>query len=206
MRKFTGEPFSIVLQAGGQSTRMGMDKGLVTFRGLTLTEFILKQVEGLGSEYLIISNQPVNYSRFKLPVFSDVIPGMGALGGLYSAIYHASCDLCLILACDMPFVSRRLLEYLHKKTNGYEVAIPRPDKTEYAEPFRAYYRKACLAPIRSALERGKRRVISFFPDVRVNFIDWPEISPFDPEGLTFFNVNAPDDLIEAERIAQKLGI
>ncbi|NJN44659.1 MAG: molybdenum cofactor guanylyltransferase [Anaerolineae bacterium] len=184
---------------------MGRDKGLVSFRGLTLIEFILQQIAGLGSETLIITNNPEEYRFLGLPLFSDVIPNWGALGGLYSAIYHANNEACLVLACDMPFVNRSLLDHLITLVPAYDAVIPRLNsKGEatpgFAEPFRAIYRKSCLEPIKAAIDSGQRRVISFFDQVNIRFVEREEIELFDPTCLSFFNVNTPEDLLEGERL------
>ena len=198
---------SIVLQAGGKSTRMGRDKALVPFKGVTLIEYILKQTTGLGSDTIVITNTPDDYRFLGLPLFPDVIPDWGALGGLYSAIFHAPQETCLVLACDMPFVNLPLLEYLISLLPGHDAVIPHLDPTgnkmpAFAEPFRAVYRKTCLGPIKSAIDADRRRVISFFDDVNIRFVERAEMESYDPEFRTFFNVNTPEELAEAERLAQ----
>ena len=199
---------SIILQAGGKSSRMGRDKALVPFFGGTMIEYILKQVDGFGLDTTIITNSPNDYRFLNLPLFPDVIPDWGALGGVYSAIYHAPQETCLVLACDMPFVNRALLEYLITLVPSHDAVIPRLDPTgnkmpAFAEPFRAVYRKTCLEPIKKVIELGQRRVISFFDQVNVRFVDRVEVEHFDPGLKTFFNVNTPEDLAEAERLVSE---
>lgn len=180
---------------------MGRDKGLVPFMGVPLTQYILDQIQGLGTETIIISNNPVAYAQFGLPVFEDVYKNVGALGGVYSALYHAKHEYCLLLACDMPFINRPLLDYLIELSPGYDAVIPRLQKKEFAEPFRAVYRKTCLRPIEKAIKSGDRRIIHFFDQVNIRFVDLPEIKRFDPQARSFFNINTPQDLAEAQRIA-----
>ncbi|MCB9136386.1 MAG: molybdenum cofactor guanylyltransferase [Anaerolineales bacterium] len=199
---------SLVLQAGGKSSRMGRDKALVPFRGMTMVEYILQHTEGLAQDTIIITNTPEQYRFLGVPLFPDVIPDWGALGGLYSAIYHASQETCLVLACDMPFVNQSFLRHLLSLLPGYDAVIPHLDPTgnkmpAFAEPFRAAYRKSCLGSIKEAIGEGHRRVISFFPQMNIRFIDRQEIEVFDPGLKTFFNVNTPEDLLEAEKIAQQ---
>lgn len=194
------QQFSIVIQAGGRSERMGQDKGLVSLNGKPLVQHILDQVDDLSTDIFIISNTPQTYQRFALPVYPDLIQGIGALGGIYSAVHYASLEYCLILACDMPFINRELIELLLDLSPGYDVVIPRLQADEFAEPFRALYSKRCLAAIEKAIQSGKRRVISFFQDVRVRYVDWDEFSHIDPLKLTFFNINTPGDLVRAQEI------
>jgi molybdopterin-guanine dinucleotide biosynthesis protein A len=135
-----------------------------------------------------------------VPLFGDVLPGLGALGGLYSALHSARQPHVLVAACDMPFIVRPLLDHLIDLRAEADVIMPRLGGE--AEPFRAVYAaRACLGPIRAALDAGRRRVVSFFPDVRVRYVDEAEIERFDRQRLSFFNVNTPDDLDQARRLA-----
>jgi molybdopterin-guanine dinucleotide biosynthesis protein A len=191
------QKFSVVIQAGGQSRRMGADKGLLPFGHGTLVEYILAQVTGLGDEQIIISNQPEDYARFGLPVFTDVFPGKGALGGIYSAIFHAKYDHVLLLACDMPFVNLELIDYLLSLSGDHDVVVPVAEEDEYVRPFRAVYAKTCLPAIEAALERGERKVISFFGQVDVHYVSPEQVHRFDPQERTFININTPQDLENA---------
>jgi molybdopterin-guanine dinucleotide biosynthesis protein A len=195
--------YSVVIQAGGESSRMGQDKGLLPFMSVTLVEYILLQVKEMGDEHIIISNTPEKYQQFGLPIYSDVYPGLGALSGLYSAISHATQKVVLVLACDMPFVNKELLGHMVDKALEHEVVVPRL-QNGFIEPFRGVYHKACLPAIQQALDIGKRKVISFFDDVNVYCVEWEEVIQYDPEGLSFVNINTPADLKRAVEIAQDL--
>lgn len=193
--------FSVVIQAGGKSSRMGEDKALIPFIDETsLIDYILDKISDLGDERLIISNEVEKFGHLGLQVYPDVFPEAGPLGGIYSAINYARYRHCLILACDMPFINRPLIDFMVTLAPDFDIVIPRWNREDFAEPFRAIYSKACLDPINEAIASGEKRVLSFFQDVEVRFIDANEISQFDPEGLTFFNVNTPEDLIEARRL------
>jgi molybdopterin-guanine dinucleotide biosynthesis protein A len=190
---------SIAILAGGHSSRMGTDKSFVRVLGRPLIEEILSQSAGLGLESLIITNRPAEYAYLGVPLFGDVLPDKGPLGGLYTALHSATRPHVLCIACDMPFVVRPLLDYLISLIPEGDAIMPR--LAGEAEPFRAIYSRACLAPIRAALVAGRMRMISFFPDVRVRFVDEAEIDRFDPQHLSFFNVNTPEDLEQARRLA-----
>lgn len=192
---------TVVIQAGGQSTRMGRDKGLVMFDGVRLVEYILNQVRGFGDDTILITNEPKGYVDLGLPIYEDVVRDKGALGGLYSAIDRSPQEWCLVLACDMPFVRLPLLQYMVGISGKYDAVVPKPGEPPQFEPFRALYRKTCLSAIDDALNRGRKRVISFFDGVRCRIVEQAEIHPFDPDGHSFFNINTRDDLAEAESIA-----
>jgi len=190
---------SLAILAGGRSSRMGTDKAFVRVLGRPLIEEILSQSAGLGMESLIITNQPAEYAYLGVPLFGDVLPDKGPLGGLYTALHSATRPHVLCIACDMPFVVRPLLDFLISLIPEGDAIVPR--LAGEAEPFRAIYSRACLAPIRAALDAGRMRMISFFPDVRVRFVDEAEIDQFDPQHLSFFNVNTPEDLEQDRRLA-----
>lgn len=194
---------TVAILAGGKSSRMGSDKSFVSVLGRPLIEHVLAQVSGLGDETLIVTNQPELYARLGVPLFGDVLPGKGALGGLYSALHAASQRHILCIACDMPFVVRPLLEHLIALAPQADVVVPRLGGE--VEPFRAVYARSCTAPILAALEAGQMRVISFFKDVRVRYVERDELARFDPQGLSFFNVNTPAELEQARQIAEGIG-
>ncbi len=196
--------FSVVIQAGGKSSRMGQDKALSPFMGITLIEFILEQLEGFGDEQIIISNKPKDYKRFDMPVFQDIHPDVGALGGIYSGVFHASCEHSLILGCDMPFINLDFLKYIVGLAPNFDAVIPRLKKDEFTEPFRAIYAKTCLEPIEQSIRVGNRKVISFFDKINIRFVESKEIKKYDSKGITFFNVNTLEDLKKAELLAKEI--
>ncbi len=187
-------PFSIALQAGGDSRRMGRDKGLLPFRGLPLTEYIRRQVADLSDDLFIISNRPAGYAAFGLPVYPDALPGKGALGGLYTALRHARHPRCFVLACDMPFVNREMLRWMAALPGTWEAVVPRGARPGWVEPFRGLYAAALQEPLRAALEGGILRIGEFLSRRRVRYLSPAEIRRFDPEFRAFVNLNTPADL------------
>lgn len=196
---------SVVIQAGGESSRMGHDKALVPLAGRPMIEHVLTRVTGLGDETLITTNSPDALEYLDVPLAEDEEPGAGALPGLRTALRAARGDNVLILACDMPFVNRLLLEYQLSLAPKVDVVVPRWEDT-YQTMHAVYARKKVLAAVEQALEAGNQRMISFYPEVEVYSVSPEEISEYDPKGRSFFNVNTPEDLAEAERfLAQARG-
>src|SRR5258708_19878218 len=178
---------TVRILGGGRSSRMGRDKSFVQVLGRPLIEDILAQAAGLGDETLIVTNRHEDYAYLGVPLFTDVLPDKGALGGLYSALHSATRRHILCIACDMPFVVRPLLDHLLSLRPEADAIVPR--LAAEAHPFPPVYSRDCLGPIRAALDAGRMRVISFFSDVRVRYVDDAEIDRFDPRHLSFFNVN-----------------
>jgi molybdopterin-guanine dinucleotide biosynthesis protein A len=192
---------SVAILAGGRSSRMGTDKAFVPVGGRPIIEWIVAQVSALGDETILITNRPADYAHLGLPMFQDVLPNHGALGGLYSALARAHNPHVLCVACDMPFAERALLDHLIQLRGEADVVMPRLGGE--AEPFRAVYaRAACLSPMRAALEAKRWRANSFLPDVRVRFVEDVELDQFDPQRISFFNVNTPADLAQANALAE----
>jgi molybdopterin-guanine dinucleotide biosynthesis protein A len=194
---------TISIQAGGQSKRMGRDKALVKLAGKPIIEHILDRIEGLGNEILITTNNPVDLAYLGVRMESDSIPGAGSLAGLQTALKAAHFPHTLVLACDMPFISRPLLEFMIELIPQGDIIVPR--RHGYFEPMHAIYSQTCLPLIEAALKAADTRVISFYDQVQVRVIDEMEWTRFDPKGMSFFNINSPEDLIYAEETLRQLS-
>ena len=195
---------TIAVQAGGKSSRMGEDKALVRLGGTPLIERVLERIDGLADEILITTNRPETLTHLKLRMAGDEVPGAGALHGLKSALNAAQGEIVLVLSCDTPFVSRELLEHLLYRAHEADVIVPKHG--DKCEPLQAVYNRArCLPAVEAALESGEKRVVSFFPKVHVLPIEEPVLSELDPSGLSFFNVNTPEDLERAEQLLKRGG-
>lgn len=196
---------SVVVQAGGQSSRMGRDKALVQLAGLPMIQHVLARLVGLGDETLVTTNNPDALEFLGLPLIPDEEPGAGALWGLRTALRAARGNAVLVVACDMPFVNRLLLEHLIALSPKADVVVPRWND-RYQTMQSVYARKKCLSAVEDALDRGERRMISFYPHVKVRIVSPEDVAEFDPKGRSFFNVNTPEELLEAERfLAQARG-
>lgn len=173
---------------------MGVDKSFIPFQGRPLIEVVLEGVAGLGEETILITNKPDAYAHLGLPMFSDVYPDHGSLGGIFTAIRASVQPYCLVVACDMPWLNRSLLQYMVSLAGTADVIVPRWQK--FPEPLHAIYSKRCLAPIEANLLAGHLKIIRFFSQVAVRFVDREEIARYDPEGRSFANINTRQDLEE----------
>ncbi len=195
---------TVAIQAGGRSTRMGRDKALLPLGGRPLIEHVLQRVEGLGDEVLITTNRPGDYAFLSQRMVEDRQPGAGALDGLLTALEAAHGARVLLLACDMPFVSRALLEHMLAIDTDAEVVIPRREGK--LQPLHAIYSKSCTGQVREALRTGEKRMISFFPHIHTRVVEQEILDQYDPDGLSFFNANTPEDLTQAEQLLGELGL
>jgi molybdopterin-guanine dinucleotide biosynthesis protein A len=190
---------TIAIQAGGQSLRMGRDKAFIPLAGKPLIEHLIARIQGLGDELLITTNQPQAYTHLGIRTVSDSIQRGGALVGIHTALTSANGDTVLVLACDMPFVSRPLLEHQLDLAPSADIIIPRIG--EHFEPLHAVYQvHSCLPAVESAIAAGEERIINLFTHLRVLPVERATLEQLDPQGHSFFNVNTPDDLAHAEQM------
>ncbi len=199
-----------VVLAGGASRRMGRNKAFLRAGARTLIEIVIERLGEVCAEVLVATGEVDAYRDLGVPVVADRFraklcdeahrfPGVGVLGGLHAGLAAASHDLVLAVGCDMPFLSTGLLCAFAAWAAGYDAAVLR--NGAYIEPLHAAYRRTCVGPIERALRAGQRRVVSFFGEVRVRYVTPDEARVYDPELLSFSNVNSPEDW---RRVARRL--
>lgn len=180
---------------------MGENKALLAVAGVRLIDRVVASLRPLTDEIILISNDAETYADLGLSVVADLEPGRGPLMGLYSGLSACTRELAFLLACDMPFVNTALLRRMAAAATDYDIVIPQT--TDGLHPLHAVYRRStCLPAIELALAAGERRMISFHRTMRVRVISEAEVALLDPAGIALMNVNTPDELARAERIAQ----
>lgn len=147
---------------------------------------------------LLVANDPDASGWLAgVPAAADVLPDLGSLGGIHSALVHAAGNV-LVVAWDMPFASTDLLGALRDLGESADVAVPESGSRRGVEPLCAWYSAACLEPIGRRLTVGDLRVVSFFDDVRVARLSRENVATFGDPGILFLNINTPEDLATAE--------
>ncbi len=189
---------SAIILAGGQSRRLGTDKAFVEVGGLPLLERVIARLRQLSDDLHIVTAQPGSCAHLGVQVVRDTWPGMGSLGGIHTGLQVARYSRALVVGCDMPFLSLPLLRSMACLAGEYDVVMPQLDGL--LEPLHAVYAKACLAPIEEMLRAGNLRIRCFLDCVRVRYLERPEVEALDPQHLSFFNVNTPQDLELARRL------
>ena len=195
---------TIVIQAGGASSRMGEDKALKIFLGKPLIQRVIERMIPIADEIIVTTNRPAEYAFLNLRLVPDLKPGRGALGGLYTAIASATHPLVAVVACDMPFASQMFFEGARRLIVKEEADVIIAKTDEGYEPLHALYRReTCLPALESAIDADQWKVIAWFPQVKVRTLMPEEIKTLDPSGLCFWNLNTPEEFAEAERRANE---
>jgi molybdopterin-guanine dinucleotide biosynthesis protein A len=204
---------TLVIQAGGESRRMGQNKALIPFLGEPLIARVIKRLAPLADEILVTTNQPdaltflhtATEPARPLRLIADLAPGRGALGGLYTAVASARHPLVAVVACDMPFASRALFELERRVLISEEADVVLAASEGGFEPLHALYRRGtCLPAIESAINADQWKLISWFPQVNVRVLTQAEVVHVDPQGLAFMNLNTPAEFAAAEEKARTL--
>ena len=191
------EVFSLAIIAGGQSRRMGRDKAFVELAGKPLIERVIEGSADLDqAETILITNKPAQYAHLGLPMYRDILPDKGSLGGIYTALVGAQSPNVLALACDMPFVNSSLLRYMiDQMDDDTDIVVPR--LAGYPQGLHAIYKKTCIEAIAAQLAADQLKIIRFYDQMRVRYLDETDYAAFDPEGSSFANINTPAELEQA---------
>jgi molybdopterin-guanine dinucleotide biosynthesis protein A len=183
--------------AGGESTRMGRDKGLLELGGEALVVRAAKLAASVtGTPATIIGGAA--YKSFGLRVVGDDLSGAGPLGGIATALRASDAAWNLIVACDLPYLTLEWLTFLVERALASKADAVLPMNARGAEPLSAMYNKSGEQAIRGALDRGTRKVTEGLSGIRVEYIEPAEWKAFDSEGLLFKNMNSPEDYEEAQ--------
>lgn len=175
-----------IILAGGKSSRMGQDKGLLLLHNKPMIVHLLDTVRKLTDDVIIISNNS-DYLKFELPVYEDLIKDAGPLAGIYTGLTHSKHNKNIVLSCDVPFVSIELLNHLIESSKNYDVVIPTNNNKTHQ--VIGIYDKTCIPLFKEELEINQRKIKEALKKVRLNVVDANQFSPKD-----FVNINTPEDL------------
>lgn len=188
--------------AGGTASRFGgVAKGLAPVGGIAILARLRDAFRtALGREPVLIANAPDAGSWAPgLTLRADIIPGLGALGGILTAVRMAPAPV-VVVAWDMPFVPAALIRELADHLQSADAVLPESEGPRGLEPLCAGYGPAVALAIESALERGDRRAVAFHDDVVLHRLPLAQVARHGPPARSFFNVNTVKDLERAEEL------
>ena len=189
-----------ILGGGAASRFGGRPKGLERVGGQRILDHLATAVEeATGQRPFLVANGPQAATWLPdVEVVSDVLPGRGSLGGIYTAVLHAGDRPVLVVAWDMPFVPGRLLAALGAGVNGEDVFLPESGGRRGVEPLCGVYGPACGPAIRERLEREDYRAVGFHGAVGVGTLGLADVRRYGDPAQLFYNVNTAEELAEAE--------
>lgn len=204
---------SAVILAGGGSRRLGREKALLEFEGKPLLCWTVERLQLVADEVIVVARSEEHARRLSELVGGgsaafawDSMEGFGPVAGLDAGMSRARSDLVFATACDLPFLSPKVVEALFLLVEGnvgYDAAVPQ-HPNGYVEPLHSVYRCAkMMSACRRAMENGERRIRSPLEELCINHVPVERLQPLDEELLTFFNLNTPQDLERARRLWPK---
>lgn len=180
-----------IILAGGKGSRMGSEKGLVHLAGLPMINYAI-QVLSTVCKNIIISTSSEDYKSLGYQVVADEIPGIGPMGGIFSALRQSKTEKNLVLSCDMPFVTKELMLFILENAEGFQVAVPWHGNRHY-EPLCAFYNIQIVSLLRKFIQEGNYKLPDLFEEIHINKLTINSKQVFFDENI-FFNVNSNEDL------------
>ena len=205
-----------VILAGGLNLRFsGKNKALLVVGGKRILDHILDIYSQIFKEILLVTNDPLPYVERDINIVTDIYPIQSPLTGIHSGLFHSSAPYGFFTACDTPFVKRELIEAMIDGIESRADVIV-PETSKGLQPLFAVYSKQCLQPIESHLTGQKKnpqlrgflqhelKIQHFFKKVCVKKMPEKFCRDKDPDLVSFFNINRPEDLVEAEKLAKSI--
>ena len=190
-----------IVLAGGKSVRMGgINKALLDVGGTLVLEQIVALLDKIFEEVILVTNSPEDFEFLNKPMFPDLRVGKGSLGGLWTGLYHCHSEYGFLVACDMPFLNEQIIRLLVSLAKDTDIVIP--EIRGHFEPLHAIYSIRCLSPIKELIDEADLKIISLFPHVNVLPVPESEFTVFDPELRFVMNLNTPEDLEKARKLAR----
>src|SRR5438132_3015370 len=180
-----------VVLAGGKSSRMGRPKSLLLFDGEPLIVHIVRALKQMFAETIVVAAPEQELPDLPAILVRDEVAYQGPVGGIHYGLKAASGNFCFVTSCDVPFLNLALISHLTSQMSTHDVAVPYWENR--FQPLHAAYRTSVRPLLKEQLDRGELRPVYLFDKVRTRKIGEDEIRRFDPEGLSFFNMNTPDD-------------
>ncbi len=191
------EKITGIILAGGKSSRMGQDKGLIKLKGKRLIDIAIDHLQPFCHE-IIISSASDNYKHLGFRTIPDEISGIGPMGGIYSSLKASLADMNFVLSFDMPLVSEDIIRFILNKIADSQITVPW-EGAEFYQPLCGYYNKSVLNSMEKLISQENYKLIELFRKIRFNPLRIDNKLPFYKPYL-FLNVNRPEDIREAEML------
>ena len=187
--------------SGGQSTRMGEEKGLVRLGGKAMVEHVIAAIEPFADELILVVGRGKTslYSSAReqgVRIVEDEAELVGPLEGLVTGMAIARGEYVIASPCDTPFLKGRLCELVAVRAKGMDGAVP--IVRGYMEPLHAAYRrKTCSNVFERALKAGVRKPVDAYDDLTIERVEEDELRRLDPDLDSYWNLNTQEELARA---------
>jgi molybdopterin-guanine dinucleotide biosynthesis protein A len=173
---------------------MGRDKRFLQIGNMSLLDWVLTRLRPLVAELIVVAQGPGPLDGLEARVVQDRYAGMGVLAGLHAGLEAASHPWAFVLAGDMPLLNPDLLRAMARLADADTCDLVVPRWRGFLEPLHGLYlAPACAPAAERALRKGQRRIVAFYPEVRVKVMAEADVRQWDRCGDSFFNVNTLQD-------------
>lgn len=181
--------FTAIILAGGKSSRMGEDKGLLELDGKHMIQHVIEAVKPLVSDIIIVSNQE-EYEQFGYTVFEDEYKEKGPMGGIYTGLKNSSTKFNFILSCDIPLISTNFLDWMKSQNQETKITIPKVEEREHH--MIGIYPRTIIGRYRQAIIQNELKLKIVNDEIGCNLIEVD--STIYPTEL-FTNINTKEDYL-----------
>jgi molybdenum cofactor guanylyltransferase len=188
---------SAIILAGGKSSRMGSPKCLLPFDGEPLIAHLVHRLRSLFVEVIVVAAPEQELPTLAVKLVRDEVAFQGPVGGIYYGLQAASEDTCFVTACDVPFLNLSTVEFLLAARGAADVAVAHWDGR--LQPLFAVYRRSVLPFLKQQLAAGELRPTLLYEKVATKIVSAAQLSGVDAQGLSFININLPQDYQSALR-------
>ena len=195
------DDLTAIILTGGKSSRMGRPKALLPFGNEPLIAHIVRTLEREFKQVVVVAAPDQDLPVLPAKVVRDEVAYQGPVGGIYYGLKAVNGSAAFVTSCDAAFLSLPLISFLAAQILHYDVVVPYWQNR--FQPLHAFYRRSVLPLLEEQLERGELRPIFLYDRVRTYKVTEEEIRQLDPEGLSFFNINAPEDYAQALKLWQQ---
>ena len=204
VRQYTKSKVTGIILAGGKGLRLGREKALEKIGQQRLIDRVIESLKEVCQDILVVTSQvqfkKIESANVDAKIVVDLYPGKSAIGGIYTGLLNTTTFYNLVVACDMPFLNSSLLRYMIDNAPGFDAVVPQVN--DNVEPLHAVYSVNCIHTIERLLHNNRLAVSEILRLVKTRYIDSSEITEIDPGHTSFFNINTPDDLIQAEKLIE----
>lgn len=190
-----------IILSGGKSKRMGTNKSFLKIDGKTVIERTVDLMKGLFDRVLLITNEPEQYEFLNLEIYQDIYKNVGPIAGIHSGLIHSGTDKNFIISCDMPLITKNVIEFIIKKQTGKSITITKADG--FIQQLCGVYSKEVIPEIENLIENKTSdvqvgnhkcscKVLQLVQNIDSDIINI-ETEYEDYEKGMFLNMNRPED-------------
>ena len=180
--------------AGGKSSRMGTDKGLLMLKDKMIVEYVIDNLKHCVDQIFIVSSNK-QYEQYSLPMLPDLMMGKGPAVGIFSALEHSTVNQNFVISCDTPFVDSTLILRILRLAKDYEICIP--ESNGYWEPLVGVYSKSISEKWKQSMVAGEFKLQTLIE--KFNYKLLSSEKDLSANKHAFLNINSPDELLKAEK-------